>query len=404
MELSLKPDYREFIAENIGIAFLFVLSVVAMPYSTHFGLWYVSMLSLVLSMGLAFLLLVRYIILTSVVWIIYEDTLCRIKGVFSRRTDYTELYRVVDYEESQTFLQKLLKIKSVRIISTDKSDSILEMYGIDVSLDVVKLVRNRVEKCKQEKEFMKSQIVKVLLLVMCLTIGHATSGSCGVQTDPVLTGAIINQLEVLKKIYARRDSTQKKIIAAEAAVTVAMTRMHEVENKVLEYMSNVSGAFQNLYQIKRAGELVAIEIPHNMAEVRRAIGEGHFEGTAMGIFAGKELGDITTQMMSLYPFMAELVTSGTYSSKDIDENGNIVTKHNKVNLLNSYERYYICNTVVSSLEDINRSLMYLSWEIRTMRWRDIFYALDPEGWFKVLDMKNTVDYAVREWDYQMSHF
>ena len=251
---------------------------------------------------------------------------------------------------------------------------------------------------------MKSQIVKVLLLVMCLTIGHAASGSCGVQTDPVSTGAIINQLEVLKKIYARRDSTQKKIIAAEAAVTVAMTKMHEVENKVLEYMSNVSGAFQNLYQIKRAGELVAIEIPHNMAEVRRAIGEGHFEGTAMGIFAGKELGEITTQMMSLYPFMAELVTSGTYSSKDIDENGNIVTKHNKVNLLNSYERYYICNTVVSSLEDINRSLMYLSWEIRTMRWRDIFYALDPEGWFKVLDMKNTVDYAVREWDYQMSHF
>lgn len=151
MELSLKPDYREFIAENIGIAFLFVLSVVAMPYSTLFGLWYVSMLSLVLSMGLAFLLLVRYIILTSVVWIISEDTLCRIKGVFSRRTDYTELYRVVDYEESQTFLQKLLKIQSVRIISTDKSDSILEMYGIDVSLDVVKLVRNRVEKCKQEK-------------------------------------------------------------------------------------------------------------------------------------------------------------------------------------------------------------------------------------------------------------
>ena len=151
MELSLKPDYRGFIAENSGIAFLFVLSVVAMPYSTHFGLWYVSMLSLVLSMGLAFLLLVRYIILTSVVWIISEDTLCRIKGVFSRRTDYTELYRVVDYEESQTFLQKLLKIKSVRIISTDKSDSILEMYGIDVSLDVVKFVRNRVEKCKQEK-------------------------------------------------------------------------------------------------------------------------------------------------------------------------------------------------------------------------------------------------------------
>lgn len=151
MDISLKPDYREFIAENIGMSFLFVLSVLAMPYSTQFELWYVSLLPTVLTISFSLMLIVRYIILTAVVWIITDDTLCRIKGVFSRRTDYTELYRVVDYEESQTFFQKLLKIKSVRIISTDKSDSILEMYGIDVSLDVVKLVRNRVEKCKQEK-------------------------------------------------------------------------------------------------------------------------------------------------------------------------------------------------------------------------------------------------------------
>ena len=151
MELSLKPDYREFIAENTGLAFLFVLSVVAMPYSTQFELWYVSMLSLVLTMALAFMLLVRYIILTSVVWIVSEDTLCRIKGVFSRHTDYVELYRVVDYEESQTFLQKLLKIKSVTIISTDKSDSIMQMYGIDATNDLVRLIRSRVEKCKTER-------------------------------------------------------------------------------------------------------------------------------------------------------------------------------------------------------------------------------------------------------------
>lgn len=151
MELSLKPDYREFIAENTGLAFLFILSVVAMPYSTQLGLWYVSMLSLVLTMVLAFMLLVRYIILTSVVWIVSEDTLCRIKGVFSRRTDYVELYRVVDYEESQTFLQKLMKIKSVTIISTDKSDSTMQMYGIDASYDLVRLIRSRVEKCKTER-------------------------------------------------------------------------------------------------------------------------------------------------------------------------------------------------------------------------------------------------------------
>jgi len=151
MEISLKPDYREFIAENTGLAFLFLLSVAAMPYSTQFGLWYVSVLSLILTMTLSIMLIARYIILVSVVWIVTEDALCRIKGVFSRHTDYVELYRVVDYEESQTFLQKLLHVKSVTIISTDKSDSVLQMYGIDVSLDLVKMIRHRVEKCKTDK-------------------------------------------------------------------------------------------------------------------------------------------------------------------------------------------------------------------------------------------------------------
>lgn len=250
---------------------------------------------------------------------------------------------------------------------------------------------------------MKSQIVKVLLLAMCLAFGHTAPGVCGaVQTDPTLTSAIIKQMEILKKIYARRESTQKKIIAAEAAVTAAMTRMHQVEDSVLKYMANVSGAFQNLYQIKRAGELVAIEIPHNMAEVRRAIGEGHFEGTAVAVLAGQQIAEMTTQMMSLYPFMKQLVTSGSYSTGHTDENGKAVNK--KVNLLDSYERYYICTSVVSSLEQINGSLYLLAWEIRSMRWRDLIYALDPVGWNNIINMKYIVDYAVKEWNYQLHNY
>lgn len=151
MDESLKPDYREFIAENISLGFLFVLSVVAMPFSTQFDMWFVSLIPASMTIILAIMLIVRYIMLTSVVWIITEETLCRIQGVFSRSTDYTELYRVVDYEESQTFLQKLLKVKSVTVFSTDKSDCIMCMYGIDASNDVVRIIRSRVEKCKQEK-------------------------------------------------------------------------------------------------------------------------------------------------------------------------------------------------------------------------------------------------------------
>ena len=47
------------------------------------------------------------------------------------------------------------------------------------------------------------------------------------QTDPTLTGAVIAQSGMLKKIFKDREKTQKKIIAAETAVTVAMDRMHK---------------------------------------------------------------------------------------------------------------------------------------------------------------------------------
>ena len=65
------------------------------------------------------------------------------------------------------------------------------------------------------------------------------------QTDPTLTAAVIAQTAELKSIHKKRKTTQEKIIAAEAAVTVALDRVHSVENKMLEYLSNAQGAMQN---------------------------------------------------------------------------------------------------------------------------------------------------------------
>lgn len=97
------------------------------------------------------MLFCRYIVLTSVVWIINDSTICRIKGVFTKRTDYLELYRVIDYKESQSLLQKLFGIKTVTIISTDKTDNVMDIHGVSDTLPLVDIIRERVENCKKEK-------------------------------------------------------------------------------------------------------------------------------------------------------------------------------------------------------------------------------------------------------------
>ncbi|MDR0185329.1 hypothetical protein FIN92_01785 [Prevotella brunnea] len=253
-----------------------------------------------------------------------------------------------------------------------------------------------------KREFMKSQISRIgMVIAIFLCSRSLTASAAAIQVDPALASAITLQMNTLKNIYSKREKTQNKIIAAEAAVTVALDQMHKVEDKVLGYMSNVQGAFKNLYQIKRAGELVVKEIPANMNNVRRAIKVGGFQGTFLAATVGTELSSMTMDMMSLYPFLEQLVTSGTYNTKEFDEKGNIIDKKHKVNLLNSAERYYICNTVVDKLESINTSLYLLAWEIQTMRWRDLFFKLDPEGWAAIMTGKNIVEDIIREWRYNL---
>ena len=211
--------------------------------------------------------------------------------------------------------------------------------------------------------------------------------------DPALTATVIAQTTELKNIHKKRKKTQEKIIAAEAAVTVALDRVHSVEEKMLNYLSNAQGAMQNLYQIKRAGELVAKEIPQNCNLLLKSVGS-NLKGTAIAAMVSDELADAATQMAALYPFMKQLVTSGKYDVTGADGKNE---KH-KVNLLNSSERYYIANEVVSRLEAINTDLFILAWQVRTLSWNDLWFSLDPEGWANVMSGKNIIGGIVAEWN------
>lgn len=237
---------------------------------------------------------------------------------------------------------------------------------------------------------MKKGVAVLAISLSCLLNGLPSMAQ---QTDPALTATVILQTEELKNIHKNRKSTQEKIIAAETAVTVALDRVHKVENKMLEYLSNAQGAMQNLYQIKRATELVAKEIPQNCDLVRRSV-QGNLVGTAIAALVSDEITDAASQMAALYPFMKQLVTSGSYDVTNMQGK----TEQHKVNLLSSAERYYIANEVVSRLEAINTDLFILAWQIRTLSWRDLWFSLDPEGWASIMSGKNIVNGLIFDWN------
>ena len=237
---------------------------------------------------------------------------------------------------------------------------------------------------------MKKRLILTATVFGLLTNSPPASAQ---QTDPTLTAAVVAQTSELKNIHKKRRNLQQKIIAAEAAVTLALERVHKVEDKMLEYLSNAQDAMQNLYQIKRAGELVLTEIPQNCKLLKQSVG-GNLKGTAIAAIVSDELTDAATQMAALYPFMKQLVTSGSYDVTNADGK----TEKHKVNLLSSAERYYVANEVVTRLEAINTDLFILAWQVRTLSWNDLWFSLDPEGWASVMSGKNIIDGIIAEWN------
>ena len=101
-----------------------------------------------------FLLLVslyRFVYLRRMRYRIGGELLVSERGIVRRKTDYMELYRIVDFQEHQSLLQQFCGLKTVVIFSMDRNTPRLELIGIRRGADIVPLIRERVEYNKRKK-------------------------------------------------------------------------------------------------------------------------------------------------------------------------------------------------------------------------------------------------------------
>ena len=149
--MKIRADYRQFVAENAGlIAIMAVLTgavpVIIRDYDRMMGIAMGSLAAFIL-----IFLVLRYVMLVNVKWLVEEETLCRIKGIFSKQTDYIEMYRITDYKENQSFLQRIMGVKTVTVYSTDRSDEVTDIPGVPADMNLIGIIRDNVEKCRKEK-------------------------------------------------------------------------------------------------------------------------------------------------------------------------------------------------------------------------------------------------------------
>ena len=149
--MSVRADYRQFLADDYLIIVVTSVLIGALPVMVRGHDRYLTLAVSLMTVFMLSVLVIRYAMLVCVRWSLEGEMLCRTSGVLSRKMDYIELYRIVDYKESRSFTQRLLGVKTVTIYSTDKSDAVSDIPGVPVDMDIVGMLREKVEESKRHR-------------------------------------------------------------------------------------------------------------------------------------------------------------------------------------------------------------------------------------------------------------
>jgi uncharacterized membrane protein YdbT with pleckstrin-like domain len=70
------------------------------------------------------------------------------RGIFFKRTDYLEMYRIKDYVVTRPLPLQLLRLMNVTLKSTDIENPVLQLIGIPLS-DIIDTIRDHVQEARK---------------------------------------------------------------------------------------------------------------------------------------------------------------------------------------------------------------------------------------------------------------
>lgn len=145
--IVLRPHTAQIVIDNLPVMLLCLAALAYggmedMPLGT---------LSIAVALFLLAALAYRFIYLRRMLYRIGHELLVSEHGLLRRNVDYMELYRIVDFREHQSLLQQLCGLKTVSIVSMDRSTPRLDIIGVRCCDNIVPLIRERVEYNKKRK-------------------------------------------------------------------------------------------------------------------------------------------------------------------------------------------------------------------------------------------------------------
>lgn len=143
--IVLRPSVRQWLCDQWP-----VLTVNVAAYALLWMSSYPKAL-LLLPLMVSLHLIYQLVFMRNMKFTFSEELLMYEYGVFNKRVEYLELYRVVDFHERINVIQNLFGLKTVVLHSGDRSTPTLIIPGIDRHYPLVAIVRQRVESGKRSK-------------------------------------------------------------------------------------------------------------------------------------------------------------------------------------------------------------------------------------------------------------
>jgi uncharacterized membrane protein YdbT with pleckstrin-like domain len=90
----------------------------------------------------------RILYIRSFQYLITGEYIRITRGIFFKRIDQAEMFRVKDFVITQPFVLQLFKLMNLTLISTDHSNQVIYLQGIPES-DIVDTIRDRVQEARR---------------------------------------------------------------------------------------------------------------------------------------------------------------------------------------------------------------------------------------------------------------
>ena len=110
--------------------------------------WWLSPLFLFFSLSVTGFAWYRFLFIRNCVYTITPELIRIRRGIFFKRTDQVEMYRVKDYIVTQSLLLQMFRLMNVTLKSTDPENPVIWMRGIPVS-DLIDIIREHVQEARK---------------------------------------------------------------------------------------------------------------------------------------------------------------------------------------------------------------------------------------------------------------